>query len=87
MDFRAEKQLIVVASLITKATNLGGLCRTCEIFGVTSLILSNSAIVADAEFRSLSMSSQKWVNIQEVRESDLRTYLAQKTRGIHHPGR
>jgi hypothetical protein len=30
---RPKQELIVVASLIDRAPNLGGLCRTCEVFG------------------------------------------------------
>ena len=67
--------LVVVASLIDKAPNLGGLCRTCEIFGVQTLVLSNAHVIEDAQFKSLSVSAAKWMNIEEVRMSELRSYL------------
>lgn len=68
--------LIVVASLIDKAPNLGGLCRTCEIFGVQTLVLSNSHVIEDVQFKSLSVSAAKWMNLEEVRMSELKSYLA-----------
>lgn len=68
--------LIVVASLIDKAPNLGGLCRTCEIFGVQTLVLSNSHVIEDMQFKSLSVSAAKWMNLDEVHESELKSYLA-----------
>lgn len=68
-------QLIVVASLIDKAPNLGGLCRTCEIFGVQTLVLSNTHVIEDVQFKSLSVSAAKWMNLQEVRMSELKSYL------------
>lgn len=68
--------LIVVASLIDKAPNLGGLCRTCEIFGVQTLVLGNSHVMEDIQFKSLSVSAGKWMNIEEVRMSELKSYLA-----------
>lgn len=71
----AAGQLIVVASLIDKAPNLGGLCRTCEIFGVQTLVLSNTHVIEDAQFKSLSVSAAKWMNLQEVRTSGLKAYL------------
>jgi len=43
--------LIVVASLIDKAPNLGGLCRTSEIFGVKKLILGSNEIMKDKNFQ------------------------------------
>lgn len=68
-------QLIVVASLIDKAPNLGGLCRTCEIFGVQTLVLGNVHVIEDAQFKSLSVSAAKWMNIEDVRTSELTSYL------------
>ena len=35
-----NKGLILVASLIDKSTNVGGICRTCEIFNVKELVIS-----------------------------------------------
>ncbi|KAJ7394068.1 Tar (HIV-1) RNA binding protein 1 [Desmophyllum pertusum] len=68
--------LIVVASLIDKAPNLGGLCRTCEIFGAQTLVLSNTHVIEDVQFKSLSVSAAKWMNIEEVRMYELKAYLA-----------
>ena len=62
----AEDGLILVASLLEKLPNLGGLCRTCEIFGVSKYVVSSLRYLADQTFQSLSVSSEKWVNIIEV---------------------
>lgn len=43
--------LVVVASLIDKAPNLGGLCRTSEIFGVRKLVLGSTEIMKDQNFK------------------------------------
>lgn len=45
--------MIVVASLISRAPNLGGLSRTCEIFGAEQLILDSLRHVDNKEFQSL----------------------------------
>lgn len=48
-----EPGLIVVASLITRLANLGGLSRTCEIFGAEKLILDSIKQTENQEFQAL----------------------------------
>ena len=43
-----------------------GLSRTCEIFGVTELVIGNKNILEDALFQALSVTSERWLNITEV---------------------
>ena len=43
-----------------------GLCRTCEIFGVSEIVFSSKNVVEEKEFKSLSVTAEKWVNISEV---------------------
>ncbi len=70
-----KKELVLVGSLIEKATNLGGICRTCEIFGVKELVLSSLRITEDKLFRELAVTADKWLNIKEVPEKSLTNYL------------
>lgn len=70
--------LIVVASLIDKSTNLGGLCRTSEIFGASALVVSNIHCVNDKQFQALSVSAEQWLTVIEVRPDQLIDYLQQK---------
>lgn len=66
-DIRDQKPgLILVATLIDKGTNLGGLCRTCEIFNVKELVIGNIRFIEDKQFQSLSVTAEKWLNIKEV---------------------
>ena len=44
---RVRHEIIVIASLIDKPTNLGGLARTCEIFNVTSLIVPDMRVTTN----------------------------------------
>ncbi|KAJ3081848.1 Tar (HIV-1) RNA binding protein 1, partial [Quaeritorhiza haematococci] len=79
-DF-AKKQrnpLIVVASLITKAPNLGGLCRTCEIFNAEMLVVNNLKIKDDLVFQSLCVTADRWMPMKEVKEVDLMEFLQEK---------
>ncbi|KAF6073710.1 TAR (HIV-1) RNA binding protein 1 [Phyllostomus discolor] len=70
--------LIVVASLIDKPTNLGGLCRTCEVFGASALVVGSLQCVHDRQFQHLSVSAEQWLPLVEVKPAQLRDYLQQK---------
>lgn len=44
-----------------------GLCRTCEIFGASTLVLDNLRHVSDKNFQALSVSSELWLPLLEVK--------------------
>lgn len=71
----SKSELIVVASLIDRIPNLGGLSRTCEIFGVKEYVINNLSIIETKEFQNLSVSADKWLNISKVTVEDLPKYL------------
>lgn len=68
---RTGTGVILVASLIDKAANLGGLARTSEIFSAKELVIPNLEITKDKEFLGLSMTAEKHINITEVSFSKL----------------
>lgn len=70
-----KPSLIVVASLIDKAPNQGGLARTCEIMGA-ALVLPSLSCAQDREFRALSMSAEMWIPMCEVKPFQLPQFLA-----------
>ncbi|XP_023223966.1 probable methyltransferase TARBP1 isoform X1 [Centruroides sculpturatus] len=67
--------LIIVASLIDKTPNLGGLCRTCEVFAVSEYILGSLKYIEDKQFQNLCVTANKWVSIKEVKPHNLKEYL------------
>lgn len=71
----SEDGLIVVASLIDRTPNLGGLSRTCEAFGVSQYVLGNIKYLEDKQFQVLSVTSEQWVSISEVKPNELGDYL------------
>lgn len=75
---RQSDGLILVTSLIDKVPNLGGLCRTSEIFGVSEFVINKLRYVEDKVFQSLSVTAHKWVPIREVYEACLPEYLQHK---------
>jgi len=68
-------QLIVCATLVDKLTNLGGLCRTCEVFGVETFAIGSMRYLEEQQFKSLSVSAEKWVDIEQVMPVKLEQYL------------
>ncbi|XP_018573057.1 probable methyltransferase TARBP1 [Anoplophora glabripennis] len=74
-------EFILIASLIDKSTNLGGLSRTCEVFGIKQLVLNDIKILSNKEFKSLSMSSEDWVNAVEVKTSELKKFICEIRNG------
>ncbi|KAJ3381236.1 Tar (HIV-1) RNA binding protein 1 [Entophlyctis sp. JEL0112] len=77
-DFSATRQvstnrrkrfsIIIVASLISKAPNLGGL--TCEIFNAESFVVNNLKVREDPAFLVTAVTAEKWVQMEEVREGE-----------------
>jgi tRNA guanosine-2'-O-methyltransferase len=63
------------ASLIDKIPNLAGLARTSEIMNASSLIINTQAVCKTEEFKGISVTSEKWLPIYEVKEKDLFNYL------------
>ncbi|XP_074241435.1 putative methyltransferase TARBP1 isoform X2 [Saimiri boliviensis] len=75
---KSISRLIVVASLIDKPTNLGGLCRTCEVFGASVLVVGSLQCISDRQFQYLSVSAEQWLPLVEVKPPQLIDYLQQK---------
>ena len=61
-----RQEIIVCASLIDKVTNLAGIARTCEIFAVKELIISDLKILKSEDFLSMSVASSNWLPIREI---------------------
>ncbi|KAG1589375.1 hypothetical protein G6F48_004655 [Rhizopus delemar] len=75
---RRRNDLIVVASLVDRLPNLAGLCRTCEIFNASQLVVPTLKIKEDIGFTSVSVSSERWMPMIEVAENDVATFLQAK---------
>lgn len=67
--------LVVVASLVERVPNLGGIARTCEIFGTKQLVISNIEHVKNKEFLNLSVSAEKWLQIDQVKKIQQFSFL------------
>ncbi|XP_050094345.1 uncharacterized protein LOC126577025 [Anopheles aquasalis] len=67
--------LIVIASLVNRAPNLGGLARTSEIFAVKQLVINSLQDIDNKEFQALSMTAEKWLSIGELKSHKIVEYL------------
>ncbi len=75
---RAFPDLTVCASLIDKAPNLGGLCRTCEILGVGEYVLPSVKFLRDKEFQSVSVTAHNWLMVLESPPGEVASFLEEK---------
>jgi len=70
--------LIVVASLLTRAPNLAGIARTAEIFRCAAMTVADaSALLSDPLFLRISVSSQRWLPLLEVKAEDVAAKVTQ----------
>ncbi|RHY03722.1 hypothetical protein DYB25_010036, partial [Aphanomyces astaci] len=72
---RRHQPVVVCASLVDKLPNVAGLARTCEIFNASKLLIPNMAMTHDILFRQISVTANKWVDMEEVPPSNVRPYL------------
>ena len=72
---RQRNQIVLCAALIDKVPNLAGLARTAEIMNANSLVLNNALVTKSDEFKGISVTSERWLPIYEVKEKDLLDYL------------
>eukprot|EP01134_Creolimax_fragrantissima_P006782 CFRG6782T1 len=70
-----RKSMILCATLVCKAPNLGGLARTCEIFQMTELVVSSKTLLTKSEFKNLAVAADQLLTMTEVTVENLHNYL------------
>jgi tRNA guanosine-2'-O-methyltransferase len=63
--------VILVASLIDNPTNLGGLSRISESFGLEALYIHDIRQTAHKDFKATSVTSEKHLSIRELKVQDV----------------
>uniref|UniRef100_A0A0N5BXJ5 SpoU_methylase domain-containing protein n=1 Tax=Strongyloides papillosus TaxID=174720 RepID=A0A0N5BXJ5_STREA len=75
--------IYVIASLVNKPENLGGLCRTCESLGIDKFLIDNLSAVKNKNFSALSMNADEWQDIEELKKDNIVEYInEQKKNGF-----
>jgi tRNA guanosine-2'-O-methyltransferase len=67
--------IVLVASLIDNPTNLGGLSRISESFGLEALYIDDLKKMAHKDFKATSVTSEKHLPIYELKVPKLPTFL------------
>jgi tRNA guanosine-2'-O-methyltransferase len=67
--------VILVASLIDNPTNLGGLSRISESFGLEALCINSLTHLGSKDFQSTAVTSHKHLPIHELKIENVPTYL------------
>jgi tRNA G18 (ribose-2'-O)-methylase SpoU len=67
--------IIVMASLIDKAPNLGGLARTCEVFNMGAMTIHSEVILNDIAFLSAATSAEKWLPLIHLPTGDIEQFI------------
>lgn len=79
-----RSDLIVVASLVDKSPNLGGICRLCDVLGVGTMTLHDIKVKNDPQFKSVAVTADYWMPMIEVKPESIVEYLReQKANGYH----
>jgi len=70
--------LIICATLVHSPVNLGGLCRTAEVFRLEALVLADLAIAETYPFRNLAASAHHWQPLTACAPAALADWLSQQ---------
>lgn len=71
-------EMIVVASLVDKAPNLGGICRLCDVLGAEQMCVNDIAVTQHPEFKNVAVTADRWMPMAEVKIDDMTDYFNQK---------
>lgn len=72
--------VILVASLIDNPTNLGGLSRISESFGLETLYINDIKKTAHKDFKATSVTSEKHLPIKELKEANVPDFITSMKR-------
>ena len=76
----AFPHLTLVATLVDRLPNLGGLCRTCEILGVGRYVIGSRRFAEEGDFTNTSVTAEKWVPMEEVPARAVAAFLEERRR-------
>lgn len=70
--------MIVLASLVNKAPNLGGICRLSDVLGAELLCLNEMSVCERHDFKSVAMTADQWMPMMEVKEEEILEFMRLK---------
>lgn len=73
-----RSDLIVVASLVDKPFNLGGICRLSDVLGAKVVTMQDLKVVSHPQFKNVALSSDRWMPMEEVPINSIAEYMHKK---------
>ncbi|AGO12955.1 AaceriADL294Cp [[Ashbya] aceris (nom. inval.)] len=73
-----RSDLIVVASLVDKPPNLGGICRLSDVLGVGVMTVHDLRVKSHPQFKNVAVTADRWMPIEEVAVADIASFMRQK---------
>ncbi|AAS51626.2 ADL294Cp [Eremothecium gossypii ATCC 10895] len=77
-DAVKRSDLIVVASLVDKPPNLGGICRLSDVLGVGLMTVHDLRVKSHPQFKNVAVTADRWMPIEEVAVADIASFMRQK---------
>ncbi len=72
--------LCVAASFLDKAPNIGGLTRTCEVFGLEAIVVADKRVMQSREYQTVAVTADKWIRTDQVEEARVADWLQEMKR-------
>lgn len=73
-------ELILVASLVDKPPNLGGICRLSDVLGAQLLTLNDIAVAKHPQFKNVAVTADQWMPMAEVKVDEIAEFMRAKKR-------
>ncbi|CDH14102.1 related to tRNA (guanosine(18)-2'-O)-methyltransferase [Zygosaccharomyces bailii ISA1307] len=70
-----RSDLVVVASLVDKAPNLGGICRLCDVLGVGLLTVPSISVKKNPQFKNVAVTADRWMPLEELQPKDIAAFM------------
>ncbi len=73
-----RSELIVIASLVDKPPNLGGICRVCDVLGAKLLCLNDISVAKHPQFKNVAVTAEQWMPMEQVPIDNIISFMHQK---------
>lgn len=73
-----RSDLVVVASLVDKPPNLGGICRLCDVLGAGLMTIHDENVKKNPVFRNVAVTADYWMPMLEVKPHNIVDFLKAK---------
>lgn len=70
--------LILVASLVDKPPNLGGICRLSDVLGAQLLTLNDISVAKHPQFKNVAVTAEQWMPMAEVKVAEIAAFMRAK---------